>query len=385
MNIQLGFNRQFRKLGIILSVPATILISMLVIRFINLSGPAAVNAPGALLPNNKIELQSKPQNSVSQLTVELEQKQEEERSRHKLISLDFPGNIANASKSLMHSPAFTKQSGLSNLKNKAPDISRDTIDDHGAQNYSDLNHSKLLRQQGINTHSSNRLTGQKGRTGFSTVTGTQGATFTTLLTSNGKQNNLIHEINTRSEQRLKDVSTGFNGFSKEENGSNPGFFPEGIIDSHASPENVSLQIKAFVLGDQKIHQGSVVKLRTMSEYSFNGRRILQNTIFYAFASFENDRLKLYVNKIKARSISLNLHMICFDDDEKEGIAMITVRNKWAETAETGKNSAVDEVSSRLPVASGMLSQMGHKLFSVSRNEEYLLADGLELSFKQRTD
>lgn len=67
----MGFNRQFRKLGIILSIPATILISMLVIRFINLSGPAAVNAPGALLPNNRIELQSKPQNSISQLTVEL--------------------------------------------------------------------------------------------------------------------------------------------------------------------------------------------------------------------------------------------------------------------------------------------------------------------------
>lgn len=385
MNIQMGFNRQFRKLGIILSIPATILISMLVIRFINLSGPAAVNAPGALLPNNRIELQSKPQNSISQLTVELEQKQEEERSRHKLISLDFPGDIANPSKSLIHSPAFTKQSGLRNIKNRAHDIGWDTIDNYSDQNNSDLDRSKLLRQQGINTHSSNRLAGQKGRTGFSPVTGTQGATFTTLLTSNGKQNNLIHEINTRSEQKLNGVSTGFNGFSKEENGSNPGVFPEGIIDSHASPGNVSLQIKAFALGDQKIHQGSIVKLRTVSEYSINGRRILQNTIFYAFASFGNDRLMLYVNKIKANSLSFNLHLVCFDDDEKEGIAMITVRNKWAETAETGKNSAVDEVSSRLPVASGMLSQVGHKLFSTSRNEEYLLADGLELSFKQRTD
>ena len=385
MNLQLGINRQFRKLGILLCVPATILISMLVIRFINQSGPVRVNAPGALMPNNKIELQSKNQNSISQLTGELEQKQEAERSGHKLVSLDFPSDIANASKSLTHSSPVLIHSGSGYIVNRTSDSHDSHSSESADPKTSELFNSELHRRQAFYPASSSSSHVQKGNTGLGAKNTSREGQSTRSVVSPGKQTDLFQETNLKNEQRTTGGAAGFNGFSKADSRSNSGIFTDGVTEAHTSQVNVNMQIKAFALGDQKIHQGSVVKFRTMSEYAVNGQRILRNTIFYAFASFENDRLKLYVNKIKTNSESFNLHLVCFDEDEKEGIAMIITRNKWAETAETGKNSAVDEVSSRLPVASGMLSQVGHKLFSASKIEEFLLADGLELSFKQRTD
>lgn len=385
MNLQLGINRQFRKLGVLLSIPATILISMLVIRFINQSGPVRVNAPGALMPNNKIELQSKTQNSISQLTGELEQEQESERLGHKLVSLDFPSDIVNASKSFTHSTSVLTHSGLSNIDNRTSDSHKSPLSESADTETSELFKSKLRRRQALYPALSSRSHLQKGNTGLGAKNSFREEQFSSSVVSPGKKADLIQQTNSINEQKTTVGAAGFNGFSKADSRNNPGIFTDGVKEAHTSQMNFNMQIKAFALGDQKIHQGSIVKFRTMSEYAFNGQRILQNTIFYAFASFENDRLKLYVNKIKASSLSFNLHLVCFDEDEKEGIAINTSRNKWAETAETGKNSAVDEVSSRLPVASGILSQVGHKLFSASKNEEFLLADGLELSFKQRTD
>lgn len=385
MNIELGFNRQLRKLGILLSIPATILISLLVIRFINQSGPGSVNAPGALLPNNKIELQSNQPNSISQLTGELEQNQEAERSGHKLVSLDFPGNIANSNKSLTHSNSYQTHTSSNNKENRTSDLHESPLTESADPESPGPSTGNSQRRQGIYPALTGSSHSQKAKSGFAAIKPLQEGRFSGLVSSTGKQNDLIQESNIKSDQKLTPAAAGFNGFSKAESRNSPGIFTDNNAGSIAGQETVNLQIKAFALGDQKIHQGSVVKFRTMAEYSVNGKRILQNTIFYAFASFENDRLKLYVHKIKANYSTVSLHFVCLDDDDKEGIAMITIRNKWAETAETGKNSAVDEVSSRIPVASGMLSQVGHKLFSANRNEEYLIADGLELSFKQRTD
>lgn len=392
MNLALGFSRQFRRLGILMSIPVTILISMLVIRFINQSGPGRTSAPGALLPTNKIELETGQHASISELTGELEQKQQQARSNHKLISLDFPQTSPVAKKPGGYDdPDFDHEANNLHGGNAEQETGSQKQAYQGATNQSADN--SLMRLEKVNTgkhvqHRSEELyasarTREKIENHMAglPVTADQLRGLSPMQGSDHKAGQSSNGL----PPGFNGLPPGFNGYSKEDHTTGTGFSSD-MSDTHpGQKEKSGIQVHAVALGDQRVHQGSVVKFRTMSGYIIDGHSIAQNTIFYAFASFENDRLKLYVNKLKAGATAIKIHLACFDDDDKEGIAMHIGHSKWAETAEAGKNSAVDEVSSRLPVGSGILSQVGHKLFSGSRNDEFALTDGSEFSFIQVTD
>lgn len=350
MNLQIGFNRQLRKLGYLMGIPLTILLSMVAMRFIQQASPGRVPGPGVILPDNKIELTSKPQRTLADLNGELEKK-EEEQARHKLVSLDFPASSAPADATSEHALRPAVQAGSS----------------AGSREHN--REESGLRSVGISPEAElPMLSGSASRT---------------------KNAAAVPRRLRQKEPQPPIAGNGFNDFTKTEPTGDqlisrsgiPGISVTSTVPVNSGrADKVVMTVRGIALGDQKVHQGSVVKFRTWGNYVFGGRNLLPNTIFYAYASFEGDRLKFYVNKITAGSQPLPVHLVCQDEDQREGIALRASSGKWAETAEAGKSSAVDEVSSRLPVGSGLMSQVGHRLFTGNRTEQFALADGAEFTF-----
>lgn len=348
MQLQAGLTRQFRRLGWLMGIPATVLISAMVLRFVNQSSLTRVPAPGVVLPDNKIVLEKKPPGNVSQLNEELENK-ENERIQHKLVSLDFPGT-EKEQPSTAASATRPESAGLNTTV--AGSV------------------SSLIPSEKI-------LSSMPGNVSEGLVNKQLFHTASRKLMSLRNAGNLSGVGGMPAQ-----VSAGgFNDYSKSENIQHESSGIPGMNDVRSSKQELQpLVVHALALGDQKVHQGSVVKFRAATGFTLNTNRIGRNSIIYAYASFDGNRLKLFINKVNAGQAVIPVHLICQDEDEKVGIALNLVSGKWAETAETGKNSAVDEVSSRLPVGSGLISQVGHKLFSTSKGEEYLLADGAEIVF-----
>lgn len=330
--MQSGLLKLLGKLGIYMGIPSTALLSMLVMRFVNQSSMSHVQAPGAVLPNNRIELQPNRSANLQRLNNELEGKEKEESNKRKLISLDFPAvsNFGSKSRNI----AVNKDTP--SAESVVPAIHRNPAND---QSYLP-NELRMLRK------------GKSAKEDHPNVAGVQAG--------------------------IKDQGSGsFNEYTRTEG------VPEAASDAEAAKGHqlrTDQVVHALVLGDQKIRQGSVIKFRTQTSFMLNTHRVKPNTVFYAYARFDNERLQLYVNKMGTGTTQQPLHLVCRDEDDKEGIALHAGHGKWAEPAEAGKNAAVDELSSRVPLGGGIVSQLGHKLFQSGRQDEVTLNDGIEVNF-----
>lgn len=335
--MQAGLLKLIGKLGIYMGIPSTALLSMLVMRFINQSSVTHLQAPGAVLPDNKIELKTNRSTNLLRMSNELDGTANEESTKRKLISLDFPAGNLFGTKN-QHSSAVKDSSGVEPSRTEEHRINS-------------AGNEPLKTPVNRSVH---RVFSRKGA----------GAG--------------VASMESASPVSRDQSSAGFNDYSLAEGSLNTA----PVLDAENTASHQSrqaLEVHALVLGDQKIRQGSVIKFRTEGAFILNTHKIKPNTVFYAYARFDNERLQLYVNKMGTGTMQQALHLVCRDEDDKEGIALHSGHGKWAEPAQAGKDAAVDELSSRVPVGGGIVSQLGHKLFQPGR-EEVTLNDGIEVNF-----
>lgn len=91
-------------------------------------------------------------------------------------------------------------------------------------------------------------------------------------------------------------------------------------DKPASEESLFSTIPAAIEGDQKVVQGSVVKLRLMDTVVLNGQVIPKGHLIFGLAAFSNQRLNLDIKNIRLGNSIVPVNLTVFDrQDAMSGI------------------------------------------------------------------
>ena len=91
------------------------------------------------------------------------------------------------------------------------------------------------------------------------------------------------------------------------------------VDEHIEQEEHQNSIEAVIHETQTIVNGSVVKLRLISDIFLQGTMIPKNTFLYGIASLKGERLEVKINNIQFRNSIFPVELTVYDMDGIDGI------------------------------------------------------------------
>lgn len=122
--------------------------------------------------------------------------------------------------------------------------------------------------------------------------------------------------------------------------------PAGRFFSGAEPENTGNTIEAIVSGDQKITNGSVIKLVTLQEMELSGGLVLnKGTAVFGVVKLSQDRINITIESVRIGNSIYDMQKTVYDRDGLPGI-YVPLNIKAEATKE-----AADEVVSDMNVTS----------------------------------
>lgn len=183
------------------------------------------------------------------------------------------------------------------------------------------------------------------------------------------ENNTNHLVNSDPSQTLENEKPSkFNSYVK----------PETLVKNNNEKERGNL-LKARIIGNQVITEGSEVQARTMNEIFLNETRIPINTILIAFVTYENNRINLIVNSIHFGNLDFETHMEAIDKDGKPGLKIPEMGAHDSKLRDMA-SQLTDELASQSPILSSSISRTARKVVERNKKVEVKLNDGYDLNF-----
>ncbi len=188
-----------------------------------------------------------------------------------------------------------------------------------------------------------------------------------------------HEINEyKSGQNIKSED-----FQEKKDGFNSYIKPE-----HESQKNKTQTrniLRAKILSDQLVTEGSEVQIRVIQEFYINQTKIPINTLLSAFVNFENNRLLLNINTLLVDNLEEETNLVSIGKDGKIGLSTVEIgsdKNNAFNSETKGEiaSQVSDEITGQSPVLPSILSNTARKLLKKDRKIEIKLYDGFELRF-----
>lgn len=148
---------------------------------------------------------------------------------------------------------------------------------------------------------------------------------------------------TNSERSYKNVpvENSYNETPPNKNNTNDNlnsFFSSGSGKNSASIQSSDTQIYAVIKGDQVIKNRDRVTLMLTKNSTIKDKTFPKNTVFFATATFQNDRVNLVIVNISQIQVDLKAY-----DAEDGGIGLHVSQSLLAESTGEAVNDASDEV------------------------------------------
>ncbi|NJB38097.1 conjugative transposon protein TraM [Croceivirga sp. JEA036] len=139
---------------------------------------------------------------------------------------------------------------------------------------------------------------------------------------------------------------------------------------------MALSVKAAVYRDQFILPGDQVELIITEDFNYKGKLVPKNTIVYAIASINQNRVLLQINNINHVSIALKAKDIT---DGLEGIRSKRAGELWAEASNDVQEDVMRDVSIEATRETGRIGRsIGRSISQLFRRKNYKQKDKILL-------
>lgn len=152
-------------------------------------------------------------------------------------------------------------------------------------------------------------------------------------------------IQTTKSTGLADENAVKQTFLNRANKNNQGFFssnPKKVVGSSETSSSLFTdpKIYAVVDGNQDVYNRGRLRMRLVDDYTIDGVIYPENTFFYGFVSFEEQRILISVNTIKGNEVQLNVYDA---EDSNLGVHTTIQFKNLAEQA--GTDEVIDQIPS----------------------------------------
>ncbi len=156
-----------------------------------------------------------------------------------------------------------------------------------------------------------------------------------------------------------------------------------VINEKDVPSNENSGSIAFIHGDQTVHHGSIVKIRTGEEMVLQGsQKIKQHSFMYGHCSLVGERINIKIMRVQDGSNIINCNLSCYGTDGNIGIyipSSIKQKEGKKSSSKTMKNIG-SVLGSGVSIASGGL--LGDITETIAEGTINAIADGSAKSMQQ---
>ena len=210
----------------------------------------------------------------------------------------------------------------------------------------------------------------------------------TQVTTKSNNTRGIHKLETRRKELITQQPQEQQPLESPDKDEISGYgskitFNSIVINEKEDPSNKNSGSIAFIHGNQTVHHGSIVKIRTGEEMVLQGnQKIREHSFMYGQCSLVGERINIKIMRVQDGSNIINCNLSCYGTDGNVGIyipSSIKQKEGKKSSSKTIKNIG-SVLGSGVSIASGGL--LGDITETIAEGTINAIADGSAKSMQQ---